>query len=95
MPQEYIADGVADSNPNDSGSRAIKRLQQDEILIFGYDTRSCISGVLPDRKVRHSLQTEVLDVLRFESFRRQPARERGRQVGVDQEFHGSVAARVG
>ena len=66
-----------------------------EVLVLGHDASICVAGTIPDRAIGRSLDAEVADVVRLMPLGSQPSSECRRKVGIDDESHGSAAAKTG
>ena len=82
--QQLGATGIADPDPDD-GRAAVQQLVHGEILVLRHDHCARFRSPCTNPRIRGPLQTEVSYVFSLVALRFQLARERRRELGVDEE----------
>lgn len=86
---------VAHPQPDDHRSARLRLHPLRKILIFGDDDPVRGLGMSPDRAILRLAQSDLAHCLRVVTRLAQPACERGRKLGVDQELHRAARVRTG
>lgn len=86
---------VSNANPDNTRSSAIKRLKKNEVFVLSHKAGIHFPRLRPNLSIGAGEHSQIADMMRFMTFRREPARERRRKIRVDEKFHWSEAARTG
>lgn len=78
---------VRNPHPDDWRTATLERFPLRKILVFGDNDGAGREGKAPDRIVGGVAETDFPDVLGVMSRREEPARERRRQLRIDEKAH--------